>query len=156
MFTCAEKRGLSPGIISFSVSNLWNVCESLSTPLRFLLISLSLPPPPLAPPELDNENNEFGVCFFLRVPPSPTSLSLFISPGPYLSHRDPRVTLSSTPQPPPTLLFFFCLPLVFCRFSPHSLCSDITTAPFYPFSCVQSLLLSPLPLSLPLSPRLSV
>lgn len=71
------------------------------------LLSLSLPSL-LTPPELDNENNEFGVCFFLRVSPSPTSL--FISHGPYLSHRDPRVTLFRPRHPPPHTFIFLLSP----------------------------------------------
>lgn len=78
------------------------MCVNLSQPVS--CSSSFFSPPSLHPLpslwfELDNENNEFGVCFFLWLSrPPPTSFS---------SHGDPV----SDSQPPTSLslLFHFCL-----------------------------------------------
>lgn len=153
MFKRAVKRTtLSRDGLLFRVK----LVECVRIPLKSSQVpphfSFSLPSA-LTPPELDNENNEFGVCFFLRA--SPSSTSLFISPGPYLSHRDPRVILFRPRHNTPTLSFFFCLHLMFCRFF-HSLYSDITTSVFVLFHVRGPSFCLSLPPSVSLSPSLSV
>ena len=78
------------------------MCVNLSQPVS--CSSSFFPPPSLHPLpslwfELDNENNEFGVCFFLWLSrPPPTSFS---SRGDPVSDSQPPTSLS--------LFFHFCL-----------------------------------------------
>lgn len=146
-----------------------NVCESLSTvSCCSSFFSLS-PSPPLPHPsilsvsrcsELDNENNEFGVCFSLCVCRAlPQLLSLHLARPVSLSLSSLVVTLCHTltprpnpPPPTPTLIFLFCVSLQSC-FVVCSCCSQISQCLFV--SSPSPSLHSP-PCLLSLFPSLSV
>lgn len=108
------KNFLSPAIISFSVSNfslrqecVWISLNPSHVAPRFFSLSLPPPIPPSSPSlwfELDNENNEFGVCFFLCVSRPPPLLSLHLARPVSLSHGDPVSYSLAHARKPPTFI----------------------------------------------------
>lgn len=118
------------------------MCVTLSQPVSccssfFSLSSSPIPPSSPSPWfELDNENNEFGVCFFLCVSRPPPLLSLHLARPVSLSHGDPVSYSLAHARKPPTFISLLRISSVcFVVFPP-------CVSPFHPPFCPHSLSVS--------------